>query len=149
MSLIVFVALVAACAATGALFQPGEWYAALTKPAGTPPGWVFGPVWTTLYVMIALAGWLLWRTPPSRERRLALGLWGLQLVLNAAWSWLSFGRHALDLALADIACLLVAIVVLIAVARRVRPLAALLLVPYACWVGYATYLNAGLWHLNA
>lgn len=148
MSLIAFFVLVAAGAVTGAMFQPGEWYAALEKPAGTPPNWLFGPVWTTLYVMIAFAGWLVWRVARSSQRTAALVLWGLQLGLNAAWSWLCFGRHALGWALVDIAALLFAILVLIAIARRVRPAAAWLLAPYALWVGYATWLNWGLYRLN-
>ena len=148
MSLIAFVAVVAACALTGAMFEPGEWYAALAKPAGTPPNWLFGPVWTTLYVMIAVAGWLLWRAEKSAQRASALTLWALQLGLNAAWSWLCFGQHALGWALLDIAALLLAILVLTTIARRVRRAAAWLLVPYALWVGYATWLNWSLWRLN-
>jgi tryptophan-rich sensory protein len=139
---IVFVALVAVCAVTGAMFEPGAWYAGLTKPAGTPPAWVFGPVWTVLYLMIAVAGALLWRSAPSPARTTALGLWFVQLVLNAAWSWLCFGRHELGWALLDISALFVVIALTIAIAR------VWLLAPYLLWVGYASYLNWGLWRLN-
>jgi benzodiazapine receptor len=143
-----FLLLVFVVAATGALFPPGDWYAALEKPPGTPPPWVFGPVWTVLYIAIAVAGARLWRAGASSARSRALRLYAAQLMLNAAWSWLCFGVHDLGWALVDISLLLVSIGLLVRAARPVASEAALLLVPYALWVSYATWLNAGLFWLN-
>jgi tryptophan-rich sensory protein len=148
MALVVFLLIVFACAASGAAFPPGSWYAGLEKPELTPPNAVFGPVWSALYVAIAVAGWRLWRAAPSPRRRLALVLWGVQLVLNALWSWLSFGRHELGLALIDLVALVVVLVVLIATAARVSRAAAWLLSPYLLWVAFASWLNFRLWQLN-
>lgn len=87
-------AVVVAIALLGAVFPPGEWYAGLAKPPFNPPNWVFGPAWTALYLMIAIATWRLWRAPPSLLRRRALGLSAAHLVLNAAWTPLFFGLQA-------------------------------------------------------
>lgn len=126
---------------------PG-WYAQLAKPSFTPPNWAFGPVWTALYVMMAIAAWLTWRTDsPLRSR--ALALWAVQLALNLAWSMLFFGARQPGLALAEIVALLLAIIATIALFARVAPLAAWLLVPYLAWVGYASALNFAIWRLNA
>jgi len=143
----VFLVITFAVAAIGAQFMPGPWYAALAKPAWTPPGWLFGPVWTVLYVMIAISAWLVWQ----RQRRVspALALWGAQLVLNGIWSWLFFGLERPGLAVIDIVVLLAMIIATaLAFARVSRP-AALLLVPYAIWVSFATALNLAIWRLNA
>lgn len=146
LSLVVFVALVVAAAVTGAQFQPGAWYAALVKPSWTPPNWLFGPVWTLLYIGIAVAGWLVWRKRGRVDA--AIGVWLGQLVLNAAWSWLFFGMHRPDLALIDILAMLVLIVLFIVFARRVSPIASYLFVPYFLWVSYATALNFAIWRAN-
>ncbi len=148
MTYVAFVLVVFVVAATGALFPPGDWYAGLQKPPGTPPPWVFGPVWTTLYLMIAVAGARLWKAEGGSSRTSALRLYALQLALNAAWSWLCFGLHALLLALVDIGLLLATLAVLIRTARGACAAAAWLLVPYLIWVSYATWLNAGLFWLN-
>lgn len=125
-----------------------DWYAQLAKPSFTPPNWAFGPVWTALYVMMAIAAWLTWRTDsPLRSR--ALALWAVQLALNLAWSMLFFGARQPGLALAEIVALLLAIIATIALFARVAPLAAWLLVPYLAWVGYASALNFAIWRLNA
>ncbi|MBT8143257.1 MAG: tryptophan-rich sensory protein [Gammaproteobacteria bacterium] len=140
-----FLVVVFAIAGVGAMFTPGQWYETLAKPEWNPPNWIFGPVWTVLYVMIAVAGWLVWQ----REGvGVAMGLYAAQLVCNAAWSWLFFGRHAIGLALIDIVVLLVLIIATIAVFWPVSRVAAGLLVPYALWVGFATTLNATIWRLN-
>lgn len=141
-----FVALVALVAIFGAQFQPGPWYDGLQKPPLNPPGWVFGPVWTVLYLAIAVAGWLVWRARPASSKPLAL--WGSQLVLNAAWSMLFFGLRLPGLALVDILLLLVLLIATTVSFFRVRTLAGALFVPYAAWVCFAAYLNAGLWFLN-
>lgn len=147
--LIVFLALVAAVAFAAAQVQPGPWYEGLAKPSWNPPNWLFGPVWTVLYGMIAVAGWWIWTTPVAAEgMRAARWLWAVQMVLNGLWSYLFFGLHQMGIALVDIALLVAVIAALIAVARRSARLASWLLVPYLAWVSYATSLNAALWWLN-
>ena len=144
-SLIAFLVVVFAVATVGAAFAPGEWYEALSKPPWTPPNWLFGPVWTALYVMIAVSGWLVWQRVGAGG---AIALFGWQLVLNAAWSWLFFGRHAVGLALADIIVLLISIIATIVVFWPISRVAGALLIPYAVWVAFATALNASIWSLN-
>jgi tryptophan-rich sensory protein len=146
LSLLVFLAIVAAAAFTGTQFMPGGWYAALEKPSWTPPNWLFSPVWTLLYIAIAVAGWLVWRK--TRKIGAPLAIWFAQLVLNAAWSWLFFGVHRTGLALADIVLMLALIAAFIATARRESRLAAGLFIPYFLWVAYATSLNLAIWRMN-
>jgi benzodiazapine receptor len=141
-------AVVVAIASLGAFFPPGDWYATLAKPPFNPPNWVFGPAWTTLYLMIAVATWLLWRADASAARRRALRLNAVQLVLNAAWTPLFFGLQAPGLALACITLMWLAILATILGAWRVSRPAAWLLVPYLGWVSFATMLNASIWWLN-
>ena len=148
-SLFGFLVLTAAAAAVGTLVEPGSWYAGIDKPDLTPPDAVFGPVWGVLYLMIAVAGWLLWQVrDTSPSARVALGLWLFQLVLNGLWSGLFFGVHRLGLAFAEILVLWLAILATIAVAWRARPLAGMLLIPYFLWVGFAAWLNGTIWLLN-
>lgn len=144
-SLAAFVVLVALVAAVSSHFMPGAWYAGLAKPSWTPPNWLFAPVWSVLYLMIALAGWLVWQEP---ETTAAWPLWGAQLALNGAWSWLMFGQHRIGWALVDIALLWLSIAAFIAVAWRGNRPAALLFAPYLAWVSYAAALNAAVWRLN-
>jgi tryptophan-rich sensory protein len=140
-----FLLLVFLTALSGAAFPPGEWYAALRKPPLTPPNWIFGPVWTVLYVAMAVAAWLVWRAGGGA---LPLALWTLQLVLNGLWSWLFFGLERPGLALLEILLLLAALLATTAAFFPVRPLAGWLLVPYVAWVAFAAYLNAGIWQLS-
>lgn len=147
-SFLVFIVLVAAAAAVGGRFLPGAWYAGLAKPPWTPPSGLFGPVWTVLYLGIAVAGWMAWRRNGPRVGP-SLALWGAQLVLNAAWSWLFFGQQRPGIALADIVVLLGCIVGFIVVTWADSKPAALLFVPYALWVAFATALNHAIWRLNA
>lgn len=127
----------------------GDWYADLVKPPGTPPNWVFGPVWTALYAMIGCSLALVWHRPAAMpEKRGALTWFAIQFVLNLAWTPIFFGAHRLLAALVVIIVLLVAIAVTIRKFRPIHPLASWLLVPYAIWVSYATWLNAGYWWLN-
>ena len=142
----VFLLLVIGAASTGAFVGPGAWYDALVKPSWNPPAWVFGPVWTTLYLMIAAAGWLVWRR--GAEGRTALLFWGVQLALNAVWTLLFFGLHRPGWALLDIAALGLSILAFVWTAWPASRAAALLFVPYLLWVGFATALNAALWRLN-
>jgi tryptophan-rich sensory protein len=124
-------------------------YAALDKPAWAPPPAVFGPVWTVLYLSIALAAWLVWRRAGWRRGRVALGLWAVQLALNAAWTPAFFGAGKLGLSVAIIAALDAAVVATIAAfARHSRP-AAVMLAPYLAWVSFATALDVAIWRLNA
>jgi tryptophan-rich sensory protein len=123
------------------------WYATLVQPALAPPNWVFGPVWTTLYTLLGVAAWLVSRAE-SPDKRLAYATFGVQLVLNAAWSFVFFGAEAIGPALAVILVLLVAIVANAVLFARVDRRAGLLLLPYLAWVAFATYLNYGFWVLN-
>ncbi len=123
------------------------WYAAQAHPPGTPPDWIFGPVWTALYVLMGVAAWRVWRAPAD-GRRWALRLWGWQLLLNALWTPAFFGLHSPGLAMAVILAMLVLVGRTIAAFAGQDRLAAALLVPYALWSCYATYLNAGFLWLN-
>ncbi len=143
-SLLVFVALTILAALVGSRFMPGAWYAGLAKPTFTPPNWVFPVVWPVLYVLIALAGWLAWRARAS----LAVTVWGGQLALNALWSYLMFGLHRTDLALAEIILLWLAIAVFVISAWKPARTAALLFLPYLAWVSFALLLNFSVWQLN-
>lgn len=147
LGLLGFLVVVAVAAGLGAVASSsaGSQYARLDLPSFGPPSSVFGPVWTVLYVMIAVAAWLVWRRT-GWDR--ALTLWAVQLVLNAAWTPLFFGAGLYGVALAEIVVLLVAIVATIAAfLSRSRP-AAWLMVPYLAWVCFATALNASIWWLN-
>jgi benzodiazapine receptor len=137
-----------AAASLGALFIPGEWYAALKKPGWNPPAWVFGPVWSALYTMMAVAAWLVWRQGGFAARRGPLLAFLAQLALNALWTPLFFGLHRSGLAFAEIVLLWLAIAATIAVFRPVSRTAMLLLVPYLAWVSFAAALNFTLWRLN-
>lgn len=131
--------------ALGAWAMPGEWYASLRKPTWNPPSWLFGPVWTALYISMATAAWMVWRRGGSRH---ALVLYGVQLALNAAWTPIFFGLKMPALAFAEI-CLLLAAVVTTAIAfGKVSRVAGLLFVPYVAWVAFAAFLNFTLWRLN-
>ncbi len=121
------------------------WYASLRMPPGTPPNWLFAPVWTILYVMLGVAAWLVWtRRGASRP----LVLWGWQLAANAAWVPTFFGLRNPGLALVVVAAILVLAALTILSFLRVRRVAGWLMLPYACWTLFAAYLNAGVWLLN-
>lgn len=145
-ALILFLVLVAGGGlGIGFLTAPGDWYAGLAKPSFNPPGWVFAPVWTVLYLLIAVVGWRIWRTAPGWW---LMRLWWAQLMLNFLWSPIFFSAHQIGLALFVILLLLAAILALIALAWRQHRLAAWLLVPYAAWVAFASVLNAEIFMLN-
>lgn len=110
------------------------WYQTLEKPPFNPPDWVFGPVWTTLYLFMAVAGWRVWRSPISAQRRVALAAFAVQLTLNLAWSFLFFGFRLVGVALVEIVGLLIAIAVTTARFRRIDRAAGALFVPYLAWV---------------
>jgi tryptophan-rich sensory protein len=125
------------------------WYPTLVRPDFTPPDSLFGPVWTTLYLLMGVSLYLVWRRDGGRARRLALGVFGVQLALNASWTLVFFGAHAIFGGLVVIVALLATIVATIALFARIDRRAAALLVPYLLWVSFATVLNYELWRLNA
>lgn len=137
-----------AAAATGAFVTMGQWYAELNKPSWNPPSWVFGPVWTLLYIAMAVAAWLVWRDGGWKARAPALIVFVVQWFLNALWTPLFFGLRRVDLALVDIVLMWIAIAITIAMFYRVSRAATLLLVPYLAWVTFATALNFAIWRLN-
>lgn len=125
------------------------WYAALIRPPLTPPNWLFGPVWTLLYLLMAIAFYRVLRLNPATSGRTrALGVFLLQLVLNAAWSFAFFGAHSPALGLLTILPMLALIIATIILFRPLDRTAAWCLAPYAAWVSFATYLNAGFWWFN-
>ena len=145
-SLVVFVLLVIAVASIGVLVGIDAWYATLIKPAWNPPGWVFGPVWSVLY--LAIAGWRLWKAEPGSIRNISLSLWFIQLSLNALWTPLFFGLHQPLWALIDILALVAIVSASFGWFRHASPLAAWLFVPYLAWILFATALNASIVILN-
>lgn len=143
----------ALCFATAAL---GAWasisapvfYGQLIQPDWAPPAWLFGPVWTTLYAMMAIAAWLVWRRGGFAPNAKPLGFFAAQLALNGLWSWLFFAWHLGGLAFADIIALWVLLALTIVAFWRVSVMAGLLLVPYIAWVSFAMALNYSVWQLN-
>ena len=131
-----------------ASINAGAFYAQLTQPGWAPPGWLFGPVWTTLFTMMGVAAWLVWRNGGMKAQRWPLVAFGIQLALNALWSWLFFAWKLGGTALAEVVLLWAAIAVTLVLFWRARRLAGLLLVPYLLWVSFATVLNFSLWRLN-
>ncbi|WP_196260046.1 TspO/MBR family protein [Pelagibacterium limicola] len=129
----------------GIVTAPGPWYAALEKPWFTPPNWLFGPVWTVLYLLIAIVGWRVWNRPGLPTLK---GLWVVQMALNFLWSPVFFGAQAIGLGAIVILALLAAILAFIGKAWTRDPVSATLFVPYAAWVGYASALNIAIFLLN-
>ena len=151
LSIAMLIGFVAACflaAATGIVLKPGEWYARLNKPTWRPPNWLFAPVWTVLYLMIAFAGWLVWETAGFSGGGWALAFYALQLLLNALWTPVFFGLHRLDLGFVVIVVLWLAIAATIVAFAPVNGIAALLMIPYLAWVSFASLLNFAVWRLN-
>ena len=139
-----------AASAVGAVasIQAKSFYSQLAQPAWAPPSFLFGPVWTVLYALMAIAAWLVWRSGGLHTNRIALSLFMVQLALNALWSWLFFAWQRGALAFVDIVLLWLLIVVTLVSFWRVRPLAGALLIPYLLWVSFASALNYSLWQLN-
>jgi benzodiazapine receptor len=129
----------------GMLFQPGEWYASLDKPFFTPPDWVFAPVWSSLYVMIAVAGWRTWRRDPAS---LAMQVWFGQLAFNFMWTSTFFGMQLPALAFLVIVIMAGLIIVFMRLTWKHDRVSALLFSPYLAWTGFAAVLNGGIWGLN-
>jgi translocator protein len=146
MTLALFILIVLGCgSAIGFACPPGDWYARLKKPPFNPPNWLFAPAWSVLYVLIATAGWRAWQDGASA----AFAVWLAQLIVNFAWSPTFFRAHRGDLALTLIVALLGLIFAFIGLQWSADRTAALLFVPYAAWVGFASALNAALLRLNA
>jgi tryptophan-rich sensory protein len=145
-ALLVFLACAFGAASTGYFFPPGDWYAGIQKPFFNPPAWIFGPVWTVLYLMMSGAAWLAWQQTGWRSRPIAL--WFGQIALNALWTPLFFGLHWLGIALLELAALWVLILLTLLAFRQVSRLAAWLMAPYLAWVSFAWVLNLSLWWLN-
>lgn len=124
-----------------------SWYTHINKPSWTPPNWLFGPVWTTLYLMMAIAAWLVWQQNKA-SREIALKLFGIQLFLNLIWSGLFFTLQNPEIAFFEITVLWLAILATLVAFLRIKLVAGLLLVPYLLWVSYATALNFAIWRLN-
>ena len=146
LTLVLFVALaLGGGTLIGLMTLPGEWYAGLAKPSFNPPNWIFAPVWTLLYIMVAVAGWRTWQHSP---RSAAMAVWFIQLALNFVWSPTFFGAHRIGAAQVIVVALLTTIVAFIVMRWPRDRAAALLFMPYAAWVAFATLLNGALWYLN-
>ena len=139
-----------AASAVGAVasIQAQSFYGKLTQPSWAPPGWVFGPVWTTLYALMGVAAWLVWREGGFRKNKTSLSLFLVQLVVNALWSWLFFAWHLGAYALIDLIALWLLIIATLVTFWRVNPWSGVLLVPYLLWVSFAGFLNYAVWQLN-
>lgn len=150
-ALIFWIAVCFGVAALGGRWTAAEipgWYETLVRPAFAPPNWVFGPVWSVLYLLMALAAWRVGLAAASPERTWGLALFLVQLALNLAWSWLFFHEHFIGLAAMEIFLLWAAIGAATLAFGRVAPAAALLMTPYWAWVTFAAALNAAFWLLN-
>ncbi|MEY3025903.1 MAG: hypothetical protein RLZZ238_800 [Planctomycetota bacterium] len=136
-------------AGLAALLWPVDaWYATIAKPSWNPPNWLFGPVWTTLYILIGVAAWRVWRTGAFRRDRVALAVFLAQWAMNFAWSGFFFGLRSPGLAAIEIICLLCLIAFTMRRFARHDRASAVLLVPYIAWVAFATALNLALWWMN-
>lgn len=132
----------------GAQFNTGQWYLTIAKPTWTPPGWLFGPVWTTLYIMMAVAAWLVWRETGRNFKEKSIQLYLVKMILNASWSWVFFGLHQIGWAVVNIIILLLLIIVVTVLFYRTKKIAGYLMIPYLLWVSFATVLNFNIWLLN-
>ena len=125
-----------------------EWYAALNRPSFNPPNWIFGPVWTTLYILMGISFFLIWKQEASKVRNRAILIFLLQLLLNFAWSFIFFYFNMIGLALVEIILLWISIVMMLVVFYKIKPLASYINIPYLLWVTFATVLNASYYFLN-
>ena len=124
------------------------WYASLNRPSFSPPNWVFGPVWTCLYILLGISFFLIWKEEASKERDLAIKVFSIQMLLNFAWSFLFFYFNLIGAALIEIILLWISIALMIYLFNKIKPFAAYLNIPYLLWVSFATILNAGYYFLN-
>lgn len=135
-------------AVVGSYFTPGIWYTELIKPSWTPPGWLFGPVWFMLYATMGVAAAIIWNARMNIDVRLPIAIFIIQLIFNAAWSYIFFGAQLLLVSVIEIFILFLLIGVTIILFNRINKKAALLLLPYLLWVGFASVLNYNIWFLN-
>ena len=150
-SLVPFVVVCFVAAGIGSLFTAisvKTWYAQLRRPEWTPPNWIFGPVWTALYLLMAISAWLVWRSTSWPDARFALTLFIIQLVLNSLWSLVFFGLRKVGPAFGEILLLWMMIVATTVAFLPISLLAAWLLIPYLGWVLFASYLNFRIWQMN-
>jgi tryptophan-rich sensory protein len=124
------------------------WYASLNRPSFSPPNWVFGPVWTSLYILLGISFFLIWKEEASKERDLAIKVFSIQMLLNFAWSFLFFYFNLIGVALIEIILLWISIAAMIYLFYKIKPVAAYMNIPYLLWVSFATILNAGYYFLN-
>jgi tryptophan-rich sensory protein len=124
------------------------WYATLNKPSFNPPNFLFGPVWTILYILMGISVYLIWKQAPSPQRKKAINLYLIQFAFNLAWSFIFFNKHQIFLALIDIIAMWFCILLTIFAFSKFSKLAAWLLVPYISWVSFAAILNTAIWVLN-
>lgn len=150
--LVISILLPVATGAVSGLFTvtgTGSWYQAISKPSWNPPGWIFGPVWTTLYVMMGIALYLVWKAEtPAGAKKKAMILFAIQLFLNFLWSFIFFNQQEIGWALAEIILLWIFILFTIFAFGRINKTAAWLLVPYISWVSFAGILTYSIWKLN-
>lgn len=146
--LIIWIVICFIPALIGTQFGPGPWYQGLSKHDWNPPNWIFGPVWTVLYLSMGISVWIVWKNFGLRTAAIPIGFFIAQLILNAIWSWLFFGLHSPALALVDIAGLWFLILITVIMFWRLNTAAGALLLPYLGWVSFATLLNYYIWHLN-
>ena len=137
-----------AAAMSGAFFKPGAWYESLKKPSWRPPNWLFAPVWMVLYVVIATAGYLVWRDAEPSMRALPMTIYFVHLVLNFIWSAIFFGMKRPGLAFCEILLLWSTLVATMVVFYPINQTAALILIPYLLWSSFAGCLNFEMWRLN-
>ncbi len=150
--LIISIALTVGLGLLGGIFTATEietWFVQLNKPSWNPPNWLFAPVWTTLYLLMGIAFYMIWKSPASSTKRAAIVIFIIQFILNFAWSYIFFNQHKIGLAFADIILLWLCIFITIVVFSRINKTAAWLLVPYICWVSFASILNYAIWQMNA
>jgi translocator protein len=124
------------------------WYATLNRPSFNPPNWLFGPVWTTLYLLMGFSLFLIWKQSASKERNLAIFVFLLQLALNFCWSFIFFYFNRIGLALVEIILLWISIIIMLVLFYKIKPVAAYINIPYLLWVSFATILNASYYLLN-
>jgi translocator protein len=124
------------------------WYASLNRPSFSPPNWIFGPVWTSLYILLGISFFLIWREETSKMRNLAIRVFLIQMLLNFSWSFLFFYFHLIGIALIEIILLWISITAMIYLFYKIKPAAAYLNIPYLLWVSFAAILNAGYYSLN-
>lgn len=147
--LLVFLIIAFLPATIGAFFGPGEWFVHINKPNFNPPDWIFAPVWTTLYALMGISIWLVWKSAPNKtEFVFPRNLFLIQLFFNALWSPLFFGLHHPGLALVDVTLMWFFIIAMIYSFSRLSKLAAILQIPYFLWVSFAAFLNYTLWQIN-